>query len=76
MDPGFRDILDMQFCSPVSKTGGKSTSLTAYYAPVSLGKFSLVAVVGRNGLGDKINIPFVLLATPAVREIMPLCVCV
>ena len=25
---------------------------------------------GRNGLGDKINIPFVLLAAPAVRKIM------
>lgn len=61
----------MQFCSPTSKEGGwEASSLPTYYALISPGKLSLVAVVGRSGLADKINIPFVLLVTPAVREIL------
>lgn len=69
VDPGFRDMLDMQLVSLQAKRGGGggSISLPTYYAVISLGKFSLVE---RNGLGDKINIPFVLLVTPAVGEIM------
>lgn len=71
VDPAFGETRDMQFCSPTSKEGGwEASSLPTYYALISPGKLSLVAVVGRNGLADKINIPFVLLVTPAVREIL------
>lgn len=62
----------MGLLQPCKQKGQKSTPQPAYYPLISLGKFSLVRWPsgGRKSLEDKINIPFVLLATPAAREIM------
>lgn len=62
VDPGLGNILDTQFCSPASKKG-KTSSLCLYF-------WGSLLRVRKNGPGDKVNIPFVLLATPAVGKIM------
>lgn len=59
-------------CSRASQKGQKSSSgLLLRMFNLGVGGSFLWWVQGRgNGLEDKINIPFVLLATPAVRKIM------
>lgn len=73
--PGFGNTADTQFYNLVSKKKKKRAKIhfpVAYYALISLGEvFSGGGGRGeRNGSGDKINIPFLPLATPAVREIV------
>lgn len=59
--PGFGNIVDMQFCSLVSKKkrrGQKSISLSAHDALISLGKSPLVVEVEGRGMAQEIRLIF------------------
>lgn len=67
---GFGHTLDVQPCQPerakiLLRTSAQDVRISGWG-----GSFLWRGRGRRSGLGDKINIPFALLATPAVRKIM------
>ena len=67
---GFGDTLDVQPCQPerakiLLRTSAQDVRISGWG-----GSFLWWGRGRGSGLGDKINIPFALLATPAVRKIM------